>query len=212
MRFTASHVFFFLIRNRESLLTFSRFYSVSRSFAKRMSYKNFSVASKQICIRSCLQFIYNLSPFCRNSKISLNSSCKFKLTDLVTLYNALLMYNYHHNLLPSSFENFFKTVASIHSYNTRLASKSTYYLNTIKTNYGKFNFRFAAVKVWNNLDESIKHLPLKSFKNKVMLNILQSYCSWVFFFSFSFFSFYLFTNSLFVLALVPTYLLCLNII
>ena len=100
-----------------------------------------------------------------------------KLTDLVTLHNALLMYNYHHNLLPSSFENFFKTVASIHSYNTRLASKSTYYLNTIKTNYGKFNFRFAAVKVWNNLDESIKHLPLKSFKNKVMLNILQSYCS-----------------------------------
>ena len=32
-----------------------------------------------------------------------------KLTDLVTLHNALLMYNYHHNLLPSSFENFFKT-------------------------------------------------------------------------------------------------------
>ena len=100
-----------------------------------------------------------------------------KLTDLVTLHNALPMYNYHHNLLPSSFENFFKTVASIHSYNTRLASKSTYYLNIIKTNYGKFNFRLAAVKVWNNLDESIKHLPLKSFKNKVMSNILQSYCS-----------------------------------
>ena len=58
-----------------------------------------------------------------------------KLTTLVTLHNALLMYNYHHNL-PFSFENFFKTVASIHSYNTRLASKSTYYLNTIKTNYG----------------------------------------------------------------------------
>ena len=100
-----------------------------------------------------------------------------KLTDLVTLHNALLMYNYHHNLLPSSFENVFKTVASIHSYNARLASKSTYYLNNIKTNYGKFNFRFAAVKVWNNIDESIKHLPLKSFKNKVMSNILQSYCS-----------------------------------
>ena len=100
-----------------------------------------------------------------------------KLTDLVTLHNALLMYNYHNNLLPSPFENFFKTVASIHSYNTRLASKSTYYLNNIKTNYGKFNFRFAAAKVWNNVDESIKHLLLKSFKNKVMSDILQSYCS-----------------------------------
>ena len=95
-----------------------------------------------------------------------------KLTDLVTLQNALLMYHYYYNLLPSSFENFFQTVASIHSYNTRLASKSTYYINTIKTNYGKFNIRFAAVKVWNHLDESIKHLPLKTFKNKVKLNIL----------------------------------------
>ena len=70
-------------------------------------------------------------------------------------------YHYYYNLLPSSFENFFQTVASIHSYNTRLASKSTYYINTIKTNHGKFNIRFAAVKVWNHLDESIKHLPLK---------------------------------------------------
>ena len=86
------------------------------------------------------------------------------------------MYHYYYNL-PSSFANFFKTVASMHSYNTRLASKSTYYINTIKTNYGEFNIRFAAVKVWNHLDESIKHLPLKKFKNKVKFNILQSYFS-----------------------------------
>jgi len=69
------------------------------------------------------------------------------------------------------------SVASVRSYNTRLASKSTYYINTIKTNYGKFNIRFTAVKVWNHLDESIKHLPLKKFKDKVKQNILQSYCS-----------------------------------
>ena len=30
-----------------------------------------------------------------------------ELPDLVTLHDALLMYNYHHNLLPSSFDNFF---------------------------------------------------------------------------------------------------------
>jgi len=87
------------------------------------------------------------------------------------------MYHYYYNLLPSSFETFFQTVASVHSYNTRLASKSTYYINTIKTNYDKFNIHFAAVKVWNRLDESIKHLPLKKFKDKVKQNILQSYCS-----------------------------------
>ena len=45
----------------------------------------------------------------------------------------------------------------------------------MELNYGKFNIRFAAVKGWNHLDENIKHLPLKTFKNKVELNILQSY-------------------------------------
>ena len=75
------------------------------------------------------------------------------------------------------FFHLFQTVASMHSYNTRFASKSTHYINTIKTNYGKFNIRSADVKVWNHLDESIKHLPLKTFKNKVKLYIVQSYCS-----------------------------------
>ena len=49
-------------------------------------------------------------------------------------------------------------------------------INSVKTNYGKFNIRFAAVKVWNDLDENIKYLPLKMFKNEVKLNILQKYC------------------------------------
>ena len=100
-----------------------------------------------------------------------------KLTDLVILHDALFMYHYYYNLLPSSFANFFQTVASMHSHNTRLASKSTYYINTIKTNFGKFNIHFAPVKVWNHLDEIIKNLLLKTFQNKVKLNILQSYCS-----------------------------------
>ena len=80
-----------------------------------------------------------------------------KLTDRITMLNALFMCHYQYNL-PSSFENVFPAVTSVHLYNTRLASNSTYSINSIKTNYGKFNIRFAAVKVWNSLDENIKHL------------------------------------------------------
>ena len=114
------------------------------------------------------------------------------------------MYHYYYNLLPSSFANVFQTVASMHSYHTKLASKSTYYTyytNTIKKNHCKFNIHFAAVKVWNHLDKSIKHLPLKKFKNKVKLNILQSYFHefstglFVFFF-FLYLLFLFFTNNL----------------
>ena len=96
----------------------------------------------------------------------------------------------------------------------------------MELNYGKFNIRFAAVKVWNHLDESIKHLPLKTFKNKVKLNILQSYCSRVFnwslllfllLFPLSYFSLFIFVLFFlpiicFAQALVPTYVLYLNII
>ena len=63
------------------------------------------------------------------------------------ILTVLPIENNYYDLLPSSFANFFQTVASMHSYNTRLASKSTLYINTIKTNYGKFNIRFATVKV-----------------------------------------------------------------
>ena len=52
-------------------------------------------------------------------------------------------------------------------------------------------------KVWNHLDESIKHLPLKTFKNEVKLNILQSYCSWVFSRSLLFYFFFFILSLLF---------------
>lgn len=54
-----------------------------------------------------------------------------KLTDLVTLHNAH-MYHYYYSPLPSSFEFFFQTVARVHSYNIRLAPKSTYYTVQLK--------------------------------------------------------------------------------
>jgi len=46
----------------------------------------------------------------------------------------------------------------------RLPNKPTYYINTMKTNCGKFNIRFAAVKVWNTLTKAINTSLLKCFK------------------------------------------------
>ena len=84
-----------------------------------------------------------------------------KLSDLVILHSARPMYQYHINLLSSSFDNFFQTISSIHQNNTKIASKSTFYIKNLT-----FNIRFEAVRVWNNLDQSIKHLPLKIFQKK----------------------------------------------
>ena len=74
------------------------------------------------------------------------------------------MFQYHHNLLPKAFGNFFLSISSKHNYNTRLASKSTYYINRVRTNYGKFNLHFSGPSIWNNLDEELKSLSLHSVK------------------------------------------------
>ena len=86
----------------------------------------------------------------------------------------------------------------MHSYNSRFASKATYFINTIKTNYGKFNSRFADVKVWNHLDESIKHLPLKKhlkqsqIKHRTVLLFMSFQLVPSFSFSLSYFSLFIF--------------------
>ena len=52
----------------------------------------------------------------------------------------------------------------MHSYNTRLASKSTYYFDKVRPNCGKFNIRFPGPSVWNNLDANLKSTSLHLFK------------------------------------------------
>ena len=87
-----------------------------------------------------------------------------KLSDVIFLQNALFMHDYHTDALPSVFQGFFKPIHNIHRYNTRLASKDTYYTFKIRTNYGKFNIRFSSAKVWNSIQENLKSEKRNQFK------------------------------------------------
>ena len=93
---------------------------------------------------------------------------------LVAIHTALFMFQYH-NLPPKAFDNFFSRTSSKHNYNTRLASKSTYYIDHVRTNYSKFNLHFSGPSVWNNLDEELKSSSLCLFKQAMMKNFLSSY-------------------------------------
>ena len=97
-----------------------------------------------------------------------------KFSDLIFLNNALLMYDFHENNLSSVFHDFFTPVSSVHKYNTRLASKDSYYISKVRTNYGKFNIRFVGAKVWNSIDESFKSKRCNQFKKLVTSNILNT--------------------------------------
>ena len=98
-----------------------------------------------------------------------------KLSDIITLQLAVFMYKFHNNLLPSVFDSYFNSVRMLHNYNTRLSSKMTYVIPKVRTNYGTFNIRFQGAKVWNDISDDIKLLPLKIFKKNLKLILLEKY-------------------------------------
>ena len=86
------------------------------------------------------------------------------------------MYDFHNDSLPETFNTFFFPVNQIHNYDTRLASRSSYSLPHIRTNYGKFNIRYSGVKVWNEIDDETKKLkPAYFSKKKLKKYLLEKY-------------------------------------
>ena len=63
----------------------------------------------------------------------------------------------------------------VETMNTRLSSKMTYVIPQVRTNYGTFNIRFQGAKVWNDISDDIKLLPLKIFKKNLKLILLEKY-------------------------------------
>lgn len=98
-----------------------------------------------------------------------------KLHDLIFYHNAMFMYDFHNDSLPETFNTFFLPVNQRHNYNTRLASRLSYSLPHIRTNYGKFNIRYSGVKVWNEIDDETKKLKPACFKKKLKKYLLEKY-------------------------------------
>ena len=98
-----------------------------------------------------------------------------KFSDLLFINNALFVYDFHANILPSVFHDFFTPVNRVHQYNTRLASKDSYYISKVRTNYGKFNIRFVGAKVWNSIQEDFKSKSRKQFKKLLTNHICNTY-------------------------------------
>ena len=79
-----------------------------------------------------------------------------KFEDIIFLHNAIYMHDFYSGTLPPAFSNYFTPVNKWHKYNTKLASRSSYTLPLVMTNYGKFSIKLKGAKIWNSLSEEIK--------------------------------------------------------
>ena len=65
-----------------------------------------------------------------------------KFPDLIIFHNSFFMYDYFTGKLHMYSMLFFTKINKIHNYNTRPASKQSYYIPPARTNYGKCSLRF----------------------------------------------------------------------
>ena len=84
-----------------------------------------TLQKKAIRLISFPEFRAHTSPLFAHLKV-------LKFSVLIFPNNALLMYDFHENNLPSVFHDFFTSVSSLHKYNTSLASKESYYISKVE--------------------------------------------------------------------------------
>ena len=62
------------------------------------------------------------------------------------------MYLYYYIKLPKLFNQYFKSVNSVHNYNTRNADRKNFQLHLGHSNTAKKALSFSGAQIWNNLN------------------------------------------------------------
>jgi len=91
---------------------------------------------------------------------------------------AKFMYSFYSGGLPSRFDNYFAEIASVHKYQTRLASLQKNYLPKMKTSLGQLSLKCIGPKLWSKIPENLKFSSPYTF-GKQYKNVLlscQNFC------------------------------------
>ena len=101
-----------------------------------------------------------------------------EMPDLFQLSVAKFMYSFYNGRLPNHFDNYFAEIASVHKYQTRLASLQKYYLPKMKTTRGHLSLKYSGPTIWSNIPENLKSSSPYSFgkKHKKVLLCCQTSC------------------------------------
>ena len=98
-----------------------------------------------------------------------------KSIDLATFHVAVFMKKFYNKLLPSVFDDFFRSASDVHDFNTRFSTSQIFGIPKARTNYGIFNIRFHETKVWNSIADDVKYLSIKRFKKKIKEDMIENY-------------------------------------
>ena len=99
--------------------------------------------------------------------LKLENIVKFKICSL-----AFKLYN-NPSTVPAIFRNFLTPTSTVHSYNTRNSAKLNFYRPQVRTNIGKFTFKYSATVMWETVPLAIKKAnTLKEFKKLYKVHLI----------------------------------------
>jgi len=99
-----------------------------------------------------------------------------KLKDLYNLEVSKFMYKYTTSQLPATFNNYFKLITGVHSYNTRQVKTRQFALPKARSSSGAKMIKSSAIEIWSKIPPEIKNKTcLALFLAEYMKYILLSY-------------------------------------
>ena len=119
--------------------------------------------------------IITFSKYYEHTSMLFKSLNIIKLIDLVTFHVAVFMKKFYNKLLPSVFDDFFRSASDVHDYNTRFYTSQTFGIPKARTNYGIFNIIFHGAEVWNSIADDVKYLSIKRCKKKIKEDMIENY-------------------------------------
>ena len=100
-----------------------------------------------------------------------------KLENIVKLKTSILTHKLFTNnpiSVPSLFHEFLLPVTNVHSYNTKYAARYNFYRQKIRTQFGKFTFKYSASILWESIPLCFKQLTTtNSFKRQYKVNLIS---------------------------------------
>jgi len=86
------------------------------------------------------------------------------------------MYEYTNSQPPSMFDNYFKLIPDVHSYNTRQIKTRQFALPKARSNSGAKMIKYGAIEVWSRIPSEIKNITcLALFSAEYKKYVLHGY-------------------------------------
>ena len=98
-----------------------------------------------------------------------------KLNEIYHLELAKFMHKICYNKLPLLFQQRFNKIELVHSHQTRKVTNLNYFLPRVSKTAGQKKLEFWGAKLWNEIDEDIKHKTFNSLKKCFKEKIVSHY-------------------------------------